>query len=74
MGTMLVRVFYDGSDIGHVTTWNDIWSISAAMEYWLNGTERFELLGYYPTYEGSSGYLVTAFQEAERRHASCSSD
>lgn len=75
IGTMLVRVYYNGSTEGDVVTWNDRWPISLAMTDWLTGAEWFEILAYYPKGEGMSlEPMEQNFIKAEERHASCSSD
>lgn len=74
-GTMLVRVYYNGSTTGEVTTWGDGWPLSMAMTDWLTGVEWFEILAYYPDDEQVSSSLAEQnFIEAERRHASCRSE
>ena len=71
-GTMLVRVYYDGSEEGDITTWNDIWPIDMAVRDWLSGIEWFEILAYYPDETAVRDVsLINQFLEAERRHASC---
>lgn len=75
VGTMLVRVYYDGSTTGEVTTWGDGWPMSLAMTDWLTGEEWFEILAYYPD-DTLVGSLVVEqnFIDAERRHAPCLSE
>lgn len=73
-GIMLVRVFDRLTPEGRITTWTDGWCISSAFADFLAGYESFEILGYYPNWEGAGAVrdpedLSKAFHEAERRYA-----